>query len=41
VIGVLDIDSPIKGRFSEEDEKGLGEIVNLIERCKETLNTDR
>ena len=41
VIGVLDIDSPIKGRFSEEDEKGLGEIVRLIERCKETLNTDR
>ena len=41
LIGVLDIDSPIKGRFSEEDEKGLGEIVRLIERCKETLNTDR
>lgn len=41
VIGVLDIDSPIKGRFSEEDEKGLVEIVRLIERCKERLNTDR
>lgn len=31
VIGVLDIDSPIIGRFSEDDEKGLGEIVKSIE----------
>ena len=27
VIGVLDIDSPLVGRFSEEDEEGLKEIV--------------
>ncbi len=35
VFGVLDIDSPIRGRFSEEDEKGLGEIVKSIERIME------
>ena len=32
VIGVLDIDSPVKNRFSEEDEKGLSEIVSIIEQ---------
>lgn len=31
VIGVLDIDSPIKNRFSEEDERGLAKIVEIIE----------
>ncbi|MBO4907916.1 MAG: GAF domain-containing protein [Lachnospiraceae bacterium] len=31
VIGVLDIDSPIKNRFLEEDEKGLQKIVEIIE----------
>ena len=31
IIGVLDIDSPVKGRFSEEDEKGLQEIVKVVE----------
>ena len=31
IIGVLDIDSPVKGRFSEEDETGLKEIVKIIE----------
>lgn len=31
VIGVLDIDSPIRGRFAEEDEQGLQEIVKIIE----------
>lgn len=31
VIGVLDIDSPIQGRFAEEDEQGLQEIVKIIE----------
>ncbi len=31
VIGVLDIDSPVLGRFSESDEKGLQEIVKVIE----------
>ena len=33
IVGVLDIDSPIMGRFSEEDEKGLQEIVEVIEEC--------
>ena len=33
VIGVLDIDSPIKNRFSEEDEKGLSKIVEIIEHA--------
>lgn len=31
VIGVLDMDSPIKARFSEEDEDGLRKIVHVIE----------
>ena len=31
IIGVLDIDSPVKGRFSKEDEKGLQEIVKVVE----------
>ncbi len=31
IIGVLDIDSPIKGRFSDEDEKALIRIVEIIE----------
>ncbi len=32
VIGVLDIDSPVKNRFSEEDEKYLAKIVEIIEK---------
>lgn len=31
VIGVLDIDSPIYNRFSEDDEKELKEIVDYIQ----------
>ena len=30
--GVLDIDSPIIGRFSEEDKIGLEEFVKVLER---------
>lgn len=33
VIGVLDIDSPILNRFDEEDEKGLLELVTLLEHA--------
>ena len=32
VVGVLDIDSPEFSRFSEEDEKGLEEVVRAIEK---------
>ena len=32
IIGVLDVDSPVKGRFSAEDEKGLKAIVESIEK---------
>lgn len=32
VIGVLDIDSSLVGRFSEEDEEGLKEIVRVLEK---------
>ena len=32
IIGVLDIDSPLKGRFSEDDEKGLMSLVEIIEK---------
>ena len=35
VIGVLDIDSTLYGRFSEEDENGLKQ---LVERLSEVLN---
>lgn len=31
IIGVLDIDSPVKFRFSMEDEEGLAELVKVIE----------
>ena len=32
VWGVLDIDSPILGRFDEEDREGLVEVVKVIEK---------
>ena len=32
IVGVLDIDSPYKERFSEEDEEGLTALVNIIEK---------
>lgn len=31
IIGVLDIDSPVKSRFTTEDEEGLAELVKVIE----------
>ena len=31
ILGVLDIDSPIPNRFSEEDQIGLERIVNILE----------
>ena len=31
IIGVLDIDSPVTGRFSSDDEEGLKQIVRVIE----------
>ena len=31
-VGVLDIDSPVPGRFSEEDAKALEKIAELIEK---------
>jgi len=31
VVAVLDIDSPIKNRFSKEDQEGLERIVGLVE----------
>ncbi|PNZ71055.1 GAF domain-containing protein [Staphylococcus croceilyticus] len=31
IIGVLDIDAPIKNRFSEEDQHGLEAIVSILE----------
>lgn len=32
VVGVLDIDSPVKGRFDAEDQEGLEYIVGILER---------
>lgn len=31
IIGVLDIDAPIKSRFSEEDKNGLEHLVKILE----------
>ena len=31
VVGVLDIDSPLKGRFSQEDQEGLAAFVKVLE----------
>ena len=31
VVGVLDIDSPLVGRFTEEDRTGLEEFVRILE----------
>ena len=33
IYGVLDIDSPIKGRFSEEDLNGLTRFVQVLEKA--------
>ncbi len=32
IVGVLDIDSPLLGRFTEEDREGLAEFVRILER---------
>ena len=32
VMGVLDIDAPIKDRFSQEDQDGLEQIVHILEK---------
>ena len=33
--GVLDIDSPFVGRFTEADQEGLAQIVSILERVLE------
>ena len=33
VVGVLDIDSPLIGRFSDEDRIALEEFASIIEKC--------
>ena len=30
VLGVLDIDAPVKARFTETDAKGLNELINML-----------
>lgn len=32
LIGVLDIDSPIKARFNSEDAQGLSEFINILNK---------
>lgn len=32
VVGVLDIDSPLPGRFTEEDKQGLQSIIPILEK---------
>ena len=36
LLGVLDIDSPLFGRFDEHDERGLTAIVDLIQQVMES-----
>lgn len=38
IIAVLDIDSPLIGRFTEEDKRGLSEIVAVIENFLHQLD---
>ena len=33
VIAVLDIDSPVRNRFDEEDQNGLNDLVGVLEWC--------
>ena len=33
IVGVLDIDSPVPGRFDSEDQDGLEEIVRILEQA--------
>ena len=33
VVGVLDVDSPLVGRFGEADARGMETVVAAIERC--------
>ncbi len=33
IIGVLDIDSTVFGRFTDEDEQGLRQLVAQLEKC--------
>lgn len=40
VIGVLDIDSPVIGRFDEEDREGLSELVQAFEKLRDDGNED-
>lgn len=37
IYGVLDIDSPLKGRFSEGDREGLEKLAGVIEKMLEDL----
>ena len=37
LIGVLDIDSPIHARFTQDDEDGLIEIANILVESQQTL----
>ncbi|WP_418745496.1 GAF domain-containing protein [Frisingicoccus sp.] len=32
IIGVLDIDSPVEGRFKEDDRLGLEKLISVIEK---------
>jgi len=38
VIGVLDIDSPVYSRFTEEDEQGLRKLVEQLEKVLSTTD---
>ena len=39
IIGVLDIDSPVKDRFSQEDEAGLQRVVEVVEQYLKEAKT--
>lgn len=41
VVGVLDIDSPVVGRFDEEDQKGLSGLMQVFEKLINCGSGDR
>lgn len=36
LIGVLDLDSPLLGRFDEEDARGLNELAQIVVECSDS-----
>lgn len=39
IFGVLDIDSPVKDRFTQEDRDGLAQVVTILEKALQESET--